>query len=332
MIITRTPFRISFFGGGSDYPAWFQRYGGFVLGATIDKYCYISCRYLPPFFDYRYRLVYSRVECVNEIHEIRHPAVRGVLQSFDIPKGLEIHHDGDLPARSGLGSSSAFTVGFVHALKGLQGLMISKKDLANTAIFVEQEILKEHVGCQDQILAAYGGFNTVEFHPDGTFDINPVILTKSRIEEFQSHMILFFTGFTRIASEIAKTHVDNLEQRKTEMQNMGKMAHEAVALLQDEKTPMSRFGTLLNEYWQNKRLLSERVTTAEIDEIYDAGIASGASGGKLLGAGGGGFILFVVKPEFRQRLKDRLNRLISVDFRLDFSGSKTVVYEPNNFQ
>ncbi len=332
MIISRTPFRISFFGGGTDYPAWYRQYGGSVLGTTIDKYCYISCRKLPPFFEHKYRIVYSQVEHVKTIEEIKHPAVRGILKTLQVNDGVEIHHDGDLPARSGLGSSSSFTVGLLHALHALEGKIISKRDLATEAVQIEQEVLKECVGSQDQVLTTHGGLNKIEFLRDDSFVITPIIMLKDRIAEFQNHMMLFFTGFARIASEIAKVHIDNLDKRKQELRAMGAMVDESIAVLQSRTTPIDEFGKLLHEYWSYKRVLSDKVTNQAIDEIYQAGIEAGATGGKLLGAGGGGFILFFVKPELQAKVRERLKGLIHVSFRIDYTGSKIVIYEPNNFQ
>ena len=331
MIVSRTPFRISFFGGGSDYPAWYTKYGGKVIGTTIDKYCYISCRYLPPFFTYKHRIVYSNMEYVNDISEIKHPAVQGILKSFKTEKGLEIHHDGDLPARSGLGSSSSFTVGLLHSLHALEGKFTSKRDLALEAMHIEQDVLSENVGSQDQILAAYGGFNTVEFHSTGNFDVHPVILPKERLTHFQQHLMLCFTGITRIASTIAKSHIENLEKRKREIQLMQQMTNEAISVLQSETASIEEFGRLLNEYWEYKKSLSDKVTTPEVDEIYKAAREAGAIGGKLLGAGGGGFMIFFAKPEIQRKIRERLKNLVHVGFRFDFSGSKIVVYEPYNF-
>ncbi len=331
MIIVRTPFRVSFFGGGTDYPVWYRQYGGSVLGTTIDKYCYISCRHLPPFFEYKHRLVYSHVELIKELSEIKHPAVRAVLQTMGAPEGLEIHHDGDLPARSGLGSSSSFTVGLIHALTALKGNILAKRDLASQAIHIEQEVLKEHVGSQDQVLTTYGGFNKIDFLRDDSFVVTPIILSKERVAEFQNHMMLFFTGFSRIASEIAKTHIVNLERKKKEMLAMNGMVDQAISILQS-KAPIEEFGGLLKKYWEFKRGLSDKVTTPDIDEIYQAGLDAGALGGKLLGAGGGGFMLFFVKPEMQARVREHLRRLVCVNFRIDYTGSKIVIYEPNNFQ
>jgi D-glycero-alpha-D-manno-heptose-7-phosphate kinase len=332
MIISRTPFRISFFGGGSDYPAWYRKYGGSVLGTTIDKYCYISLRYLPPFFNHKHRVVYSIVDTADQIDDIKHPAVRGVLKTLDIKEGLEIHHDGDLPARSGLGSSSSFTVGLVHALKALKGEFISKRDLANMALYIEQEVLKENVGSQDQVLTTIGGFNLIEFKTDDSYEITPIILTKEKIEEMQRHMMLFFTGLTRIASDIAKKQIDNLENKKDEINTMQGILKEGIEILRGSTDVAKGFGELLHEYWRYKRSLSTDISKPEIDQIYETAMDAGAYGGKLLGAGGGGFMLIVAPPLAHHRIRERLKRLTHVSFRFDFTGSKIVVYEPNNFQ
>ena len=217
MIITRTPFRISFFGGGTDYPAWSDKHGGSVLATSINKYCYITCRHLPPFFEHKHRIVYSKIENVVEPSEIQHPAVRAVLMNTDCSRGFEIHHDGDLPARSGLGSSSSFTVGLLNALKALEGRHVSQEELAQLAIHIEQNVIRENVGSQDQISAAFGGFNRIEFPRGGGFRVDPVVLPRERLEAFQDHLMLFFTGLSRYASEIAKSKIDNLEQRQKEL-------------------------------------------------------------------------------------------------------------------
>ena len=328
MIVTRTPFRISFFGGGTDYPTWFQEHGGVVIATTIDKYCYISCRYLPPFFEHKYRVVYSRIENVTNPDEIQHPAVREVLKYMSCNKGLEIHHDGDLPARSGLGSSSSFTVGLLNALKALEGRHISNEDLAALAIHIEQKVIQENVGSQDQISASYGGFNRIEFLRNGAFLVNPIILKKDRLEDFQDNLMLFFTGFSRIASEIAKSKIDNIHQRYAELSRMKEMADEAISILQGEGE-LNEFGELLDMGWQYKKSLSDQVSTLEIDQIYAAARKAGALGGKLLGAGGGGFMLFFVPPKNRSRVLEQLKSLIHVPFRFENSGSRVVLYQPN---
>ena len=329
MIISRTPFRVSFFGGGTDYPAWFKEHGGAVLATTIDKYCYISVRVLPPFFAHRYRLVYSIVENVTEITEIQHPAVRAVLQWNGSSKGLEIHHDGDLPARSGLGSSSSFTVGLINALKALDGRLISKEELAHDAIHIEQCVLREPVGSQDQISAAFGGFNRIAFRPDGSFDLEPIILPRERQEELESHLMLFFSGISRYSSDIAQTKVDNIANRARELTSMYEMVDQAIDILRNPATPITEFGQLLNESWCLKKRLSERVSTQFIDEVYATALGAGAVGGKVLGAGGGGFILFFVSPEQQAAVRDALKELIHVPVKLETAGSRIVLYSPN---
>lgn len=329
MVITRTPFRISFFGGGTDYPAWYREHGGSVLAAAIDKYCYISCRYLPPFFEHKHRIVYSSIENVKKIEEIQHPSVRATLGWSGCEKGLEIHHDGDLPARSGLGSSSSFTVGLVNALAAMEGKYVSKEGLAENSIHIEQNLIKENVGSQDQITAAFGGFNRIEFTVNDTFQVSPVILAKDRLQELQSHLMLFFTGFTRFASEIAKDKIKNLKNRSSELKCMGQMVDESIKILQNKNNPINDFGKLLHEGWMNKRKLSDKVSTPEIDAIYEGGMSAGALGGKLLGAGGGGFILLFVKPELQGRVRERLKHLVYAPIEFDFSGSRVMHYHPD---
>lgn len=329
MIITRTPFRISFFGGGTDYPQWYRENGGAVLATTIDKYCHISCRHLPPFFEHRHRIVYSFIENVREIDEIKHPAVRAVLGWAECKDGLEIHHDGDLPARSGLGSSSSFTVGLVHALAALEGKYVAKEDLAKNAIHIEQNIIKENVGSQDQISAAYGGFNRIDFRQDDTFNVAPLIIGKDRLADFHSHLMLYFTGFSRIASEIAIATIQNFKIRQTEMKRIAAMVDEATKVLYDPSVPITEFGTLLDETWKRKRELSDGVSTAAIDQIYSEAVSAGALGGKLLGAGGGGFLVLFAQPDKQPQIRERLKNLIEVPFKFDTSGSRVVLYQPD---
>ena len=330
MIITRTPFRISFFGGGTDYPAWYQEHGGVVLATSIDKYCHISCRYLPPFFEHRHRIVYSIIENVKHIEEIKHPAVRAILGWAGCDdRGLEIHHDGDLPARSGLGSSSSFTVGLIHALAALRGKYVSKDEIATQAIHMEQQIIKENVGSQDQISAAFGGFNRIDFMRNDTFQVSPIILAKDRLHEFQTHLMLCFTGFSRIASEIAKSKIENFKNREPELNRMKEMVDEAIQILQSTKTPIEELGRLLHESWLHKRSLSNMVSTPEIDHLYEEALRVGAVGGKILGAGGGGFLLLFVKPDQQQKVRERLKHLVHVPFRFENSGSRVVLYQPN---
>jgi D-glycero-alpha-D-manno-heptose-7-phosphate kinase len=328
MIITRTPFRISFFGGGTDYPDWYLNHGGSVLATTIDKYCYISCRYLPPFFEHKHRVVYSRIEEVQKFAEINHPAVRETMAYFQCTKGLEIHHDGDLPARSGLGSSSSFTVGLVNALSALQGLYVSKEDLACKAIHIEQNLIRESVGSQDQVSASFGGFNRIDFSKNNTFSVNPVVISSDRLTAFKGHLLLFFTGFSRIASEIAKHKINNLANKSANLIRMRDMVDDATEILHGNND-LTDFGMLLNEGWLLKRQLSDKVSTPEIDHIYDTAMKAGAIGGKILGAGGGGFLLLFVKPEHQPNVIAKLQNLIHVPFDFDYSGSKVVFYQPN---
>ena len=332
MIISKTPFRISFFGGGTDYPEWYHENGGSVLATTIDKYCYISCRHLPPFFEHKHRIVYSKIESVKTTEEIQHPVVRAVLSNLSITDGLEIHHDADLPARSGLGSSSSFTVGLINVLNALKGLQISKQDLAKQATYIEQEVLKETVGSQDQILAAFGGFNRIDFHPDDSFNISPVIINKDLVGQLQSHMLLFFTGLSRFSSDIARDKVSNFTNRFQELTQIKEMVDEGMSILQSSSTPIIDLGKLMHESWKLKRSLSVKVSTPKIDEIYEAGIKAGATGGKILGAGGGGFILFFAEPKNHKKIIERLKSLVHVAFHFDDVGSKIVVYEPNGFK
>jgi len=332
MIISKTPFRISFFGGGTDYPEWYHENGGSVLATTIDKYCYISCRHLPPFFEHKHRIVYSKIESVKTTEEIQHPVVRAVLSNLSITDGLEIHHDADLPARSGLGSSSSFTVGLINVLNALKGLQISKQDLAKQATYIEQEVLKETVGSQDQVLAAFGGFNRIDFRPDDSFNISPVIINKDLVEQLQSHMLLFFTGLSRFSSDIARDKVSNFTNRFQELTRIKEMVDEGMSILQSPSTPIMDLGKLIHESWKLKRSLSAKVSTPKIDEIYEAGIKAGATGGKILGAGGGGFILFFAEPKNHKKIRERLKSLVHVTFHFDNVGSKIVVYEPDGFK
>ncbi len=328
MIVTRTPFRISFFGGGTDYPPWFREHGGAVLATTIDKYCYISIRYLPPFFEHKHRIVYSQIENIACNQDIKHPAVKAVFEWAGVTEGLEVHHDGDLPARSGLGSSSSFTVGLINALTALGGHMASKDYLAKNAIRIEQNIIKENVGSQDQVSAAYGGFNRIDFFKNNAFAVSPIVLPDGRVEQLQDHLMLFFTGFSRIASEIAESKIANFKNREIELKAMHKMVDQSIDLLQSS-TPIEEFGRMLHEGWKLKRMLSDRVSSSEIDEIYQAAMNAGAEGGKILGAGGGGFLLVFAKPEYQQKVKEALHKLINVPFKFEDSGSRVVLYQPN---
>jgi D-glycero-alpha-D-manno-heptose-7-phosphate kinase len=327
MIISRTPFRISLFGGGTDYPVWCREHGGAVLATTINKYCYLTCRWLPPFFDYASRIVWSMIELVSDASEIKHPAVREILQFLNVTHGIELHHNGDLPARTGLGSSSSFTVGLLHALYGLRGTMPGKMQLALDAIHVEQERLKEHVGSQDQIITAFGGLNRIDFLRDGTFRVSPVILNEDRLALLQDHLMLFFTGFSRTASEIAAAQIRVTTQKVQELGRMQEMVDEAIEILQGPDD-LTAIGQLLDEGWQLKRRLTEKVSTPQIDAMYETALRAGAIGGKLLGAGGGGFLLLFVRPQEQAAVKEALGGLLHVPFRFEQEGSRILFYEP----
>jgi D-glycero-alpha-D-manno-heptose-7-phosphate kinase len=329
MVITSTPLRISFFGGGTDYPVWYREHGGAVLATAINKRCYVTCRRLPPFFEYHSRISYSKVENVRHNAAIEHPAVRGCLQFLGVDEGVEIHHVADLPARTGLGTSSAFTVGLLLGLYALQDRMRDKHALAADAIHVEQELLQEAVGAQDQVSAAYGGFNRINFHADGTIDVKRVLTAQSRLADLEQHLALYFTGFSRTASEIAQEQIRMTPQRKQELDAMLQLVDEGESILGSPARSLDEFGHLLHEGWQIKRALTQKITNASIDEIYEAGLSAGALGGKLLGAGGGGFMLFFVPPERRQALREQLKKLLCVPFAFSNQGSHVAVYEPD---
>ena len=325
MVISRTPFRISFFGGGSDYPVWFRTNGGAVLATAINKYCYISSRFLPPFFDHRSRIVWSRIELVKDPREIQHPAVREVLRFLEITEGVEIHHDGDLPARAGLGSSSSFTVGLLHALYGLKRVMPTKTQLAQDAIHIEQDRLKENVGSQDQVIAAFGGFNKISFSSEGHFHVSPIIIQPERLVELQNHLMLFFTGFTRYSSDITGEQIRVTQQKKRELSVMQQMVDEAIGILSG-RCDYVELGKLLHEGWLLKRSLTDKISSPFVDEVYEAARKTGGIGGKLLGAGGGGFLLLCVRPEDQPRVRIALEGLLHVPFRFDSHGSQIIFY------
>ena len=327
MIISRTPFRISFFGGGTDYPGWYRRHGGAVLATTINKYCYISCRFLPPFFEHKYRVVYSKIEDRANIDEIVHPPVREALRHLKFEQGVEIHHDGDLPARSGLGSSSSFTVGLLNALHALRGAMMDKAGLAREAIHIEQELIKETVGSQDQTLAAYGGLNHIEFPQNGEIKVNPLTLKTDTIKELNAHLMLVFTGVSRTASEVVKEYLPEVISKEQQLTRIREMVDEALALLRSGADHV-RFGELLHEAWKLKRSLSPKISTSVVDEVYEGARAAGAIGGKLIGAGGGGFVLLFVPPERQPHVMERLRELVHVPFQYEFSGSRIIFFDP----
>ncbi len=331
MIITRTPFRISFFGGGTDYPEWYRDNGGAVLSTTINKYCYINCRYLPPFFDMKYLIRYSSREETKTIDEIRHPSVKACLNYLNLEKGIELVHTSDIPARSGIGSSSSFTVGLLSSLYALKGQMTTKRQLARDAIHVEQNLIRENVGSQDQVAVSFGGLNKIEFGGETDFYVSPVTIDNGKIDTFQNHLMLFFTGFSRNASEIALEQLKKLPDKKYELTTMRQMVDQAITILNGNSNYINDFGKLLHEAWLLKRSLTHLITTDTIDDIYEAARRSGALGGKLLGAGGGGFMLLFVPPANQQRVRYALKKILYVPFRFENLGSQVVLYSTQDF-
>lgn len=332
MIISRTPYRISFFGGGTDYPDWYLKEGGAALSTTIDKYCYISCRVLPPFFPNKYRIVWSHIEEIATIPEILHPAVREGLISMGINGrcGLEIHHMGDLPARAGMGSSSSFAVGLILALSAYKEKMIDRYQLAMRAIDLEQNYLKEHVGSQDQIAAAFGGMNLIEFSKDGTIRVNRLTVSQKRIEALQNRLVLFFTGTSRLASEVSKDVIANLNRKHDVLKKMHQMVYQAIDILNSD-CDLDDFGRLLNATWELKKTVSARISNEKIDRLYNKAMDHGALGGKLLGAGGSGFMLFYVPKARRAELKEALEGYLHVPFRFENEGSRIIHYTANPY-
>lgn len=327
MIISRTPFRMSFFGGGTDYPDWYRKHGGAVLSTTFDKYTYVSCRQLPPFFDFKYRIAYSKLENTKTIDEIEHPAVRAVLRETDLECGLEVHCDADLPARSGLGSSSSFVVGLLNTLAALQGRRVTKQWLADEAIRIEQDVLGEAVGSQDQFAAALGGFNLIQFGRDGTVRAEAIIVPAVRKEELNRHLILVFTGFSRFSSHIAEAQLESMKEKSPSLHRMRSMVDEALDLLESNRD-IRGFGELLHEGWVHKRGLTNKISNESIDAVYERARRAGAIGGKLMGAGGGGFMMLFASPDKHGDIRDALDGLVHVPFKFETSGSQIVHYAP----
>lgn len=326
MIYTKTPFRISFFGGGTDYQPFFQEYGGSVISTTFDKYCYVSVRHLPRFFGYRNQVTYSRIERTGTVDEIEHPLVRNAMK-YQKMNDLFIAYDADLPARSGLGSSSSFAVGLLNAFHALKGQYADKKQLAKEAIFVERELCLEDGGWQDQIAAAYGGMNRIDFSSNG-FEVNPIIIRQERKEQLNRNLMMFFTGFARYSSDIAKEQVKATPNKTGELLEMLRLVDEGEKILIDRHGDLDEFGRLLDYTWKLKRGLTKSISTNSLDLIYEKAIQNGALGGKLLGAGGGGFFVFYVPEERQMRVKSALSDLLYVPFTFEASGSKILYYQP----
>lgn len=326
MIISRTPLRISFFGGGTDYPSWYENHRGMVLSTTINKYAYITARELPPFFNFKHRIQYYLKEEVNSLDEIKHPVVREAAKFLKISNGLEIVHSADLPARSGLGSSSTFTVGLMHALFAMKGRMVTKRELALSAINLEQNIIGEAVGSQDQTAAAFGGFNIIEFSRNATFRVQEFFISEERLQHLQDHLLLCFTGFSRSAEKVARAQILATPSKEKELHFMLEILDQAKTVITNPDTPIEEFGSLLGEQWSLKKSLTDQISSSKIDDIYNAGIAAGAIGGKLLGAGGGGFMLFFAKPEYHKKIQDCLKDKLFVPFRFEKTGSQIIYF------
>lgn len=327
MILSKTPYRISFFGGGTDYPQWYLENGGEVISSTIDKYIYISCRNLPSFFDHKYRVVYSKLEMVKEISKIQHLPIRMILQ--DIKKkikkipGLEIHYNGQLPARSGMGSSSSFVVGLINTINSYFGFKLNKKNLSKKSIYIEREVLKETVGSQDQVAAAFGGFNSIKFDTDGNFKVTPVFQFEKDSKNFSKNLFIYYTDINRTAKYVASSYVKKLNKnKKKNMYEILDHVKESKKILKSKK--YDDFGKLLNETWKIKRNLSKQVSSSFIDNVYSNGIKSGALGGKLLGAGGGGFLLFYVPPDNQKYFFKKMNSRLLFPVNFSNKGSEVV--------
>lgn len=332
MIITRTPFRMSFFGGGTDMKDFFQEYGGAVLSTTFDKYCYVNVRHLPRFFDYSTEVAYSKIERVTALEDIQHPAVRNAMKMLDMHE-IRLTYEADLPARSGLGTSSSFAVGMLNAFHALKGKYVDKKRLADEAIYLERELCQEEGGWQDQIAASFGGFNRINFSKDG-YDVLPVIISKERKErkeQLNKSLMMFFTGFTRFSSDVQKANSGMSQEKIRRLQEMRLLVDKAEAILTDKHSDLDDFGRLLDYTWQLKRKTGNAVTNNNIDSIYSAGLKAGALGGKLLGAGGGGFLLFYVPIDKQPNIREAMKDLLYIPFRFENGGTRVIYYAAEDY-
>lgn len=331
MIITKTPFRMSFFGGGTDMESFFREYGGAVLSTTFDKYCYVTVRHLPRFFDFTTHLTYSKMEFVNSIDEIQHPAIRNAMKMLDMQE-IRLLYEADLPARSGLGTSSSFAVGMLNAFYALKGKYADKKKLADEAIYLERVLCEEAGGWQDQIAASFGGMNRIEFNKNGTYEVRPVIIHPDRKDLLNDNLLMFFTGFTRFSSDLQKANAVGYKEKVKQLQEMYDLIDEAQKVLEDKHSDLDDFGRLLDTTWRLKRQTGGAITTDSIDGLYEKGIQAGALGGKLLGAGGGGFLVFYVQPEKKDAVMKAMSDLLYVPFRFEDGGTRVIHYSPEMFE
>ena len=329
MIITKTPFRMSFFGGGTDMESFFKENGGSVLSTTFDKYCYVNVRHLPRFFDYSTELSYSKTERVTSIDAIEHPAIRNAMKMLDMHE-IRLTYEADLPARSGLGTSSSFAVGMLNAFYALKGKYASKKQLADEAIYLERVLCNEAGGWQDQIAASFGGFNRIDFNADG-YTVHPVIVSPERKQQLNNNLMMFFTGFTRFSSEIQKANKLDDDSKTKQLKQMLTLVDEAESILTDQSKDLDDFGRLLDVTWKLKRQTGKSVSTSNIDNLYDKGISAGALGGKLLGAGGGGFLVFYVTQEKQAAVKEAMKDLLYIPFKFEDSGTQVIYYGPEDY-
>lgn len=330
MIITKTPFRMSFFGGGTDMPEFFNEYGGSVLSTTFDKYCYVNVRHLPRFFDYSTELSYSRTERVNSVEDIEHPAIRNAMKMLDMHE-LRLTYEADLPARSGLGTSSSFAVGMLNSFYALKGKYVDKKTLADQAIFLERELCREAGGWQDQVAASFGGFNRINFSGNG-YEVLPIIISPQRKKYLNQNLLMFFTGFTRFSSDVQKANALGKEDKTAQLKEMLSLVDDAERVLTDDAVDMKEFGYLLDHTWKLKRQTGAAVSTDSIDELYNKGIAAGALGGKLLGAGGGGFLVFYVEPEKHKSVIKAMDGLLHIPFEFENGGTRVIHYTPEAYE
>ena len=330
MIITKTPFRMSFFGGGTDMESFFRRYGGAVLSTTFDKYCYVTVRHLPRFFDYRTHITYSKMEFVNDVDEIEHPAVRNAMKMLDMHE-IRLTYEADLPARSGLGTSSSFAVGMLNAFYALKGRYADKRKLADEAIHLERVLCDEAGGWQDQIAASFGGFNRINFNADGYEDVRPIIIHPERKRRLNDNLLMFFTGFTRFSSDVQRENAVGYAEKLRQLQEMYGLVGEAERVLEDKNAELDDFGRLLDTTWRLKRQTGGAITTDSIDALYERGIGAGALGGKLLGAGGGGFLVFYVRPEERGAVMAAMGDLLYIPFRFEDGGTQVIHYTPESY-
>ena len=326
MIITETPFRMSFFGGGTDMEDFFREYGGAVLSTTFDKYCYVNVRHLPRFFDYSTELSYSKTERVTDVEQIQHPAIRNAMKMLDMHE-LRLTYEADLPARSGLGTSSSFAVGMLNAFYALKGKYADKKKLADEAIYLERELCQEAGGWQDQIAAAYGGLNRINFNANG-YEVCPVIISPERKKRLNNNLLMFFTGFTRFSSDVQKQNAIGKADKVMQLKEMLSLVDDAERLLADRDSDLDEFGRLLDHTWKLKRQTGSAVSTSNIDNLYEKGMKAGALGGKLLGAGGGGFLVFYVQPEKQESVKLAMEDLMYIPFEFEDSGTRVIHYTP----